>query len=129
MKGIRRYFKNIFLECLNDVVKDRPLIRCNRPPTPQDAYARGTHWRTLTALYIAEEVTVRWKKISKGKKPVKKAKVVMPFGIYIGKRLEEVPENYIKWLVKNEVFEKEENKEIKKQVFKFFNIKENNDGK
>jgi len=129
MKGIRRYFKNIFLECLNDVVKDRPLIRCNRPPTPQDAYSRGTHWQTLTALYIAEEVTVRWKKISKGKKPVKKAKVVMPFGIYIGKRLEEVPENYIKWLVKNEVFEKEENKEIKKQVFKFFNIKENNDGK
>ncbi|NGX55978.1 MAG: DNA polymerase III PolC-type [Candidatus Anoxychlamydiales bacterium] len=40
----------------------------------------------------------------------------MPFGKYSGKPLKEVPSNYIQWLNKNEVLEKDEHQTLKKSL-------------
>ena len=37
----------------------------------------------------------------------------MPFGKHTGKKLTEVPKNYLLWLKGNDVLEKEENKALK----------------
>lgn len=43
---------------------------------------------------------------------------VMPFGKYQGKPLEEIPEDYVKWLAKSEAFDKPENKSLKESFEK-----------
>jgi uncharacterized protein (DUF3820 family) len=40
----------------------------------------------------------------------------MPFGKYSGKLLKEVPKNYISWLNKNDVLEKDEHQNLKKSL-------------
>ncbi|MBN2480087.1 MAG: DUF3820 family protein [Parachlamydiales bacterium] len=44
--------------------------------------------------------------------------LVMPFGKHQGKKLQDVPKNYFQWLLKNDAFEKEENKILKKSLIK-----------
>lgn len=47
-----------------------------------------------------------------------KAVKIMPFGKYQGKPLEQIPEDYVKWLAKSEAFEKPENQTLKESFEK-----------
>lgn len=59
---MRKWIKSIIFECLNEIVKDQPLIIANRPPDENDWYARGTLWEFQNDIYIAKEVSVKWEK-------------------------------------------------------------------
>jgi DNA polymerase III subunit epsilon len=47
-----------------------------------------------------------------------KAIKIMPFGKYQGRALKDIPEDYVKWLVKSEAFDKPENQPLKESFTK-----------
>lgn len=60
---MRNWIKSIIFECLNEIIKDRPLIISNRPPTENDIYSVGTHWNSGADKYIATNCKVDWIKV------------------------------------------------------------------
>lgn len=48
----------------------------------------------------------------------RKTQLVMPFGKHRGKPLKEVPKTYISWLLKNDIFEKPQNQNLKEEFLK-----------
>lgn len=61
---MRRWLKQIILECLNACLKHQPLIISQRAPCADDVYERGTTWKHGNDIYIAKKARVCWEKLS-----------------------------------------------------------------
>lgn len=60
---IRRWFTTIFAEVVREQLREQPLIVSYRAPTEEDVYEKGTMWKHGNDFYVAEKVTIEWKKI------------------------------------------------------------------
>lgn len=57
---MRRWIKQVMLECLKEVVQDRPLIVSVRPPEQNDIYPTGSMWRCGNRIWFSKKTTTEW---------------------------------------------------------------------
>ncbi len=62
MKRLRKWLKFLIMECLNEAIKERPMIIASRPPTKDDVYEVGSIWMHEHDTYIATSCNMVWEK-------------------------------------------------------------------
>jgi len=59
---MRKWLKFLIMECLNEAIKERPMIIATRAPTDKDVYETGTIWCSGDDTYIATSINIVWEK-------------------------------------------------------------------
>lgn len=56
------WLKFLIMECLNEAIKERPMIIATRAPTKGDVYEIGTIWMHEEETYITTGCDIVWEK-------------------------------------------------------------------